>query len=100
MRSLLVVATVAFFAVAEGQRTTWRQLKGYSFDKYCDEFGRSYEGQEFIRRKNIFDINLQAIQAHNADKSQTYKKGVNQFTDWTQAEFGSGSLYPTHFLVG
>ena len=34
-------------------------------------------------------MNLAKIAAHNADKTQTYTVGVNQFTDLTQEEFAS-----------
>lgn len=27
------------------------------------------------------------IERHNADETQTYKKGINKFSDWTQEEF-------------
>lgn len=30
---------------------------------------------------------MKKIKEHNADKSQTYEMGVNQFTDMTQEEF-------------
>jgi hypothetical protein len=35
-------------------------------------------------RITIFNQNLKTIQKHNADASQTYKMGINQFTDLTQ----------------
>ena len=38
-------------------------------------------------RKSIFVSNLNEIINHNADESQTYKKGVNAFTDMTFDEF-------------
>lgn len=34
------------------------------------------------------------INAHNADETQTYEKGINQFSDWTQEEFESIMLSP------
>lgn len=34
-------------------------------------------------RKMIFQQNLEAINKHNEDPYQTYKKGVNQFTIYT-----------------
>ena len=40
----------------------------------------------------IFERNVANIEAHNADPSQTYKMGVNQFTILTQEEFVSTYL--------
>jgi hypothetical protein len=38
-------------------------------------------------RRLIFERNVRIIEAHNADASQTYKKGINQFTVLSQEEF-------------
>jgi len=45
-------------------------------------------------RLAIFNQNLAKISAHNADSTQTYKMGINQFTDMTQEEFESNILMP------
>ena len=44
---------------------------------------------EHIYRLNIFNKNLQNIQAHNQRKDKTYEMGVNQFTDLTEEEFAA-----------
>jgi C1A family cysteine protease len=44
-------------------------------------------GQEFIQRLQIFASNLDQIETHNADTTQTYQLGVNQFTHLTFDEF-------------
>jgi len=44
-------------------------------------------GAEFIKRLTIFADNLDKFEAHNADATQTYKVGVNQFTHLTYDEF-------------
>ena len=36
--------------------------------------------------------NLAKIEAHNADKTQTYEQGVNQFSAMTQEEFAASYL--------
>lgn len=38
-------------------------------------------------RKTIFLRNVASIEAHNSDPQITYHRGVNQFTDLTDAEF-------------
>jgi len=45
------------------------------------------DGSEFIKRLAIFASNLDGIEKHNADKSQTYQLGQNQFTHLTFDEF-------------
>lgn len=35
----------------------------------------------------IFSNAMAEIKAHNADKTQTWTKGVNKFTDMTKQEF-------------
>lgn len=35
----------------------------------------------------MFKANLEKIMKHNADKSQTYTMGINQFADLTAEEF-------------
>jgi cathepsin L len=44
------------------------------------------DGQEFVKRLEIFEKNLKTIEEHNAQKS-TYKMGVNKFTHLTFEEF-------------
>jgi C1A family cysteine protease len=44
-------------------------------------------GAEFIKRLSIFAENLDKFEVHNADATQTYKVGVNQFTHLTYDEF-------------
>jgi len=39
-------------------------------------------------------MNIAKIDAHNADSTQTYKMGINQFTDMTQEEFETIMLLP------
>ena len=60
----------------------------YSFDQFKVEYQKSYSkvGEEAYR-KTIFLRNLVKIAEHNANPSNTYTQGVNQFTDLTDAEF-------------
>lgn len=45
------------------------------------------DGAEFVKRLEIFSQNLNDIEKHNADTTQTYQLGVNQFTHLTFDEF-------------
>ena len=40
--------------------------------------------QEMVYRARIFAEYVAAMEKHNADSSQTYKMGVNQFSDLTR----------------
>lgn len=57
------------------------------FEVFKKKFGKTYEASEETFRMTIFQENMKKIEEHNADKSQTYEMGVNQFTDMTQEEF-------------
>jgi uroporphyrinogen-III decarboxylase len=56
--------------------------KPYSFDQYKADYSKKYRdvGEEQYRR-TIFLRNLVKIEEHNANPSNTYTQGVNQFTD-------------------
>merc|ERR1712048_1541697 len=46
-----------------------------------------YNGDEAATREAIYNQAVEEMTAHNADASQTYTQGVNQFTDLTLEEF-------------
>merc|ERR1712211_63189 len=50
-------------------------------------FGKTYNGDEFAAREAIYHGNVAKYEAHNADETQTFTMGVNQFTDLTLEEF-------------
>jgi len=60
----------------------------YSFEDYKLEFSKQYKSQaeEEMRRK-LFNRKLAGIHKHNADKSKTWRVGVNKFADMTETEF-------------
>ena len=58
-----------------------------AFDQWKAESGFSFTNEEEAFRRLIFTHNLEEIERHNADSTQTYKKGVNQFTHLSVAEF-------------
>ncbi len=54
------------------------------------EYARNSE--EYFARKAIFENKLEEFMAHNKDETQTYKKGVNRYTDLTKEEVKAVSL--------
>ncbi|CAI2374074.1 unnamed protein product [Moneuplotes crassus] len=61
----------------------------HQFTSYMTQFDKSYETEnEYNFRREIFNKNLEIINAHNA-KGFSSKLGVNEFTDWTDEEYKS-----------
>jgi cathepsin L len=107
MKTFLFVAVICLLAastVAGTKTTKWYELtNSYSFAEYQKEFNKVYESEtEKVFRKRIFEERLKAVLLHNADPSQTYKRGVNHFTDHTLEELKNarglhkGLLYQGH----
>jgi hypothetical protein len=64
-----------------------------NFEQWKVEHGKTYPSQfEEAYRKAIFLKNAADVLAHNADSSNTYEKGINQFSDLTQEEFAATYL--------
>lgn len=51
------------------------------------EYIQVYNKNASTSRNQVFRNTLDEIAAHNRDKSQTWKKGINQFTDMTSEDF-------------
>jgi len=63
------------------------------FQKWKSVHGKSYSSKfEESYRETVFRMNAAEIEAHNADKTQTFEKGFNQFSDLTQEEFAAQFL--------
>jgi len=61
-----------------------------TFAAYAATWGKTYNGDEYTMRQNIYDTKIEDFQAHNARYEageETWFKAVNQFTDWTDEEF-------------
>lgn len=93
MKAILLAVVAAAVLVAGRPFPRWHELEGYSFERYYADFRRGYTGAEYDNRKAIFEENFAAIRAHNAIPTESYKKGVNQFTDWTNMEFKAYNRY-------
>lgn len=58
------------------------------FTQFQERFSKKYSNiQELASRFEIFRTNFHAIVQHNADETQSFTMGVNQFTDLTPQEF-------------
>jgi len=80
---LVLLAAVAVLAAGRD----YENVNGYTFEEYVREFGKQYESeQDEAVHRMIFTRNLEEIIRHNSDRSQTWKKGVNQFTDLSTQE--------------
>jgi len=80
----LVLAVSTTFATKEFEF----EEAGYTFEAYCKDFGKSYEGTEYVRRYGVYTTNLLKVIAHNKHKaiSSGYRLAVNKFTDMSLDE--------------
>mmetsp|Transcript_42196 Transcript_42196/g.49303 ORF Transcript_42196/g.49303 Transcript_42196/m.49303 type:complete len:420 (+) Transcript_42196:93-1352(+) len=71
----------------------------YEFETYLTDFRKSYgdtKSVEYKKRAKLFTERLDDILKHNADESNTYKKGVNKFTDMDVSEMHFGFNKAAH----
>ena len=89
--TLSLLWLVLLMVAAAWSRPLWHQLDEYTFERFVTDFDRAYErnSSEWHLRKKTFAQHLASIRAHNADPTSLYKRGVNQFTDWTDDEWSS-----------
>ena len=84
----LVLLATTFFAVCNSQTLLNENEIWSHFTNFQEKFAKKYENvQELESRFTIFRENLHNIVTHNADRSQNFTMGVNQFTDLTPEEF-------------
>jgi len=96
---LVVVLAIIAAALAQSADVHPRQKYEVAFFDYLQKFEvKIANAKEFIKRLEIFIKNVDLIEAHNADKTQTYQMGINQFSHLTFEEFRDynhlGSLRP------
>merc|ERR1719282_321479 len=63
-----------------------------TFEEYVREHGKSYDAEEFQKRKEIFEANVAKINAHNDEYAQgkhSWFASINHLTDLTVEEFAS-----------
>lgn len=52
------------------------------------KYEKTYQTEELFYRYDVFKANMQRIAVHNADESQLFEMGPNQFMDLSAEEFG------------
>ncbi|MCL4144816.1 UNVERIFIED_CONTAM: hypothetical protein GTU68_060927 [Idotea baltica] len=85
-KDLLVVAVVALIAGAIVFQNT---STSSAFDDWKANYGANWSQDEEQYRKIIFERNVEIIEKHNSDASNTYKMGINQFSAITDEEFAN-----------
>jgi C1A family cysteine protease len=85
--SLVSIAILAMYYTAN-------ESKVDAFEEWKGQFGTHWAPEEEAYRRLIFEKNLILINKHNADHTQTYKMGVNQFSVYTTEEFATRFLTP------
>jgi cathepsin L len=93
MQKQLLVASLISLAILAVYYTA-NETKVEAFDEWKGQFGANWAPEEEAYRRLIFEKNLININKHNADHTQTYKMGVNQFTVYTTEEFANIFLTP------
>jgi len=84
----LVLLATTFFAVCNAQTFLNDNEIWSHFTNFQEKFVKKYENvEELETRFSVFRENFRNIITHNADRSQNFTMGVNQFTDLTPEEF-------------
>ena len=90
----LLVAAALTTTAAEAARPKWHQLDGtYTFEQYARDFRKPYAAADAADRRANFAANLKHIIEVNADAKQTWKAGVNAFSDMSAAEFAAYNTF-------
>merc|ERR1712130_819691 len=82
----LVVISAALLGAVLASQESVRAYRDLQFAAFREQHGKQYSSKaELELRRDIFHANLVKIEKHNA--LGTWKMGVNEFSDLTQAEF-------------
>jgi hypothetical protein len=79
-----IAAAVAVFALnsAPFSGLSLRYKSDSAFVKYLAKYGKSYENlEEYDMHKAIFEKSMTRVRDHNAQRNQTWFRGINQFSD-------------------
>lgn len=86
----LAVAACVISAVILSQKVEQKD----EYTQWKGKFATAWGAEEEAYRRLIFYKNLNKINKHNADSTQTYKMGLTQFAAYTDAEFATLFLTP------
>jgi len=77
------------------------ELSTYTFEQYVRDFDKHYENQrDRDVHRQLFIQRLAEAIAHNSDNAQTWKMGINRFSDMTEAEFAQYRGYKPRVGLG
>lgn len=91
-KNLLIASLISIAVLAAFYSTQESRID--AFEEWKGKFGVSWAPEEEAYRRLIFEKNVILVNKHNADKTQTYQKGINQFTVFTDEEFVTRFLTP------
>ena len=86
----LAIAACVISAAMLSQQTQQHD----EYTQWKARFSPAWGAEEDTYRRIIFFKNLEQINKHNADSTQTYKMGLTQFAAYTDAEFATLFLTP------
>jgi len=81
---LVASALSAASAVTQGtHKPTWRELRGYTFDKFIADFKLDikHDTEEYLQRRGIFMKELARVVAHNAAAAEGATRGRSVWTE-------------------
>ena len=87
MKSWQIAAVLAVVSLVSLQVYQHQSQDASEFEQWKAEFGQGFAPAEESFRQMIFQNTLKEINQHNADPTQSYQKGINQFTHLTSKEF-------------
>ena len=80
--------TFALTAIIGAASATLLTEDDFNFMHYLARFNKFYETtEEYADRQILWKNKDNIIKAHNADETQTYKLGHNDFSDWSHEEY-------------
>lgn len=91
MNKQLLIASLVSIAILAAYYSA-NESKIDAFEEWKGKYGVNWAPEEEAFRRLIFEKNLVQINKHNADHTQTYQMGVNQFTAFTTEEFAARYL--------
>jgi C1A family cysteine protease len=88
MKTIAIIAIAAALGALVYTTYNTQSDNDLMFEQFIAEHGRNFASQsEYNMRREIFNKNLKTVTDHNA-KGMTSTMGVNQFSDWTDEEYG------------
>jgi cathepsin L len=93
-KNLLIGLAIAAVVISTALLTQQTSENQDEFTMWKSKFQNNWSQSEDTYRRIIFLKNLERINKHNADSTQTYKMGLTQFAALTDAEFSTLHLTP------